>query len=72
MDFIRLDETDTVVTATRALEVGVPIEASSTRAPAAIRSSCEAFNRARKVLAGASGATWQSSMIRPGGPRSPA
>ena len=32
MDFIRLDETDTVVTATRALEVGVPIEASSTRA----------------------------------------
>ena len=32
MDFIRLDETDTVVTATRALEVGVPVETVSTRA----------------------------------------
>ncbi|MEQ3709840.1 MAG: altronate dehydratase family protein [Tateyamaria sp.] len=32
MDFIRLDETDTVVTATRALEVGVTIEAAKTRA----------------------------------------
>lgn len=32
MDFIRLDPTDTVVTATRALEVGVPIENASTRA----------------------------------------
>ncbi|MEO0764476.1 MAG: altronate dehydratase family protein [Pseudomonadota bacterium] len=32
MDFIRLDETDTVVTATRALEVGVSIEAAKTQA----------------------------------------
>lgn len=32
MDFIRLDPTDTVVTATRALEVGVPIDAATTRA----------------------------------------
>ncbi|WP_223425672.1 UxaA family hydrolase [Tateyamaria pelophila] len=32
MDFIRLDPTDTVVTATRALEVGVPIDGASTRA----------------------------------------
>lgn len=32
MDFIRLDPTDTVVTASRALAVGVPIEATATRA----------------------------------------
>lgn len=32
MDFIRLDPTDTVVTATRALDVGVPIEGGATRA----------------------------------------
>lgn len=32
MDFIRLDPTDTVVTATRALEVGVAIEQATTRA----------------------------------------
>jgi altronate hydrolase len=32
MDFIRLDPTDTVVTATRALQVGVPIEGTATRA----------------------------------------
>jgi altronate hydrolase len=32
MDFIRLDPTDTVVTATRPLEVGVPVEATATRA----------------------------------------
>lgn len=32
MDFIRLDPSDTVVTATRALQVGVPIEGVTTRA----------------------------------------